>query len=131
MVQKLEQIRDVLIDAVMLGAAEVLAVRLGGGVAASYKDSTELVTTADRKSDAAILAAFRSRFPAIDPEISFHLEESGFTGTPGRKRAGADPIDGTNIFACGGTLYCVQAHYLEDGIPLAGVVFQPEIFLPL
>jgi 3'-phosphoadenosine 5'-phosphosulfate (PAPS) 3'-phosphatase len=25
----------------------------------------------------------------------------------------------------------VQAHFVEDGIPLVGVVFQPEVFLPL
>jgi 3'-phosphoadenosine 5'-phosphosulfate (PAPS) 3'-phosphatase len=130
-VHKLEEIKNVLFDAVMLGAAEILAVKSSGRITAGYKDATELVTAADRASDTAILAAFQSRFPAIDPEISFHLEESGFTGPPGRKRAGADPLDGTNHFACGGNLYCIQAHYVEDGVPLAGVVFQPEIYLPL
>src|SRR6185437_9445850 len=50
---------------------------------------------------------------------------------PGAKIAGADPLDGTNHFAAGGTLYSVMAHYVEDGVPQAGVVFQPEVFLPL
>jgi 3'-phosphoadenosine 5'-phosphosulfate (PAPS) 3'-phosphatase len=40
-------------------------------------------------------------------------------------------LDGTNHFAAGGTAYSVQAHYVENGVPLAGVVFQPEVYLPL
>jgi 3'-phosphoadenosine 5'-phosphosulfate (PAPS) 3'-phosphatase len=47
------------------------------------------------------------------------------------QRVGADPLDGTSHFASGGTFYSVQAHYMEDGVPMAGVVFQPEAFLPL
>jgi 3'-phosphoadenosine 5'-phosphosulfate (PAPS) 3'-phosphatase len=47
------------------------------------------------------------------------------------RRAGADPLDGTAHFSSGGSFYCVQAHFVEDGIPLCGVIFQPEVFLPL
>lgn len=127
----LKQIADVLVLAVLSGGREILAVRRVGAVEARYKDAKELVTTADQKSDAAILAVFQAHFPAIDPAISFHLEESGVTGTPGAKIAGADPLDGTNHFAVGGTSYSVMAHYVEDGVPMVGVVFQPEVFLPL
>ena len=128
---RLTQISDVLIEAVLAGGREILAVRAAGDVAAHYKDAKELVTMADRNADTAILSVFQSRLPAIDPEISFHLEESGVTGTPGAKIAGADPLDGTNHFAAGGASYSVMAHYVEDGLPLVGVVFQPEVFLPL
>jgi 3'(2'), 5'-bisphosphate nucleotidase len=124
-------ILSVLRDGVIRGAVEVLKTRREGAVVTDYKDAKELVTTADRRSDAAILHAFRARFPAIDPEIIFHLEESGFSAAPGSKIAGADPLDGTNAFATGGNLYSVQAHYVEDGIPRVGVVFQPEVYLPL
>jgi 3'-phosphoadenosine 5'-phosphosulfate (PAPS) 3'-phosphatase len=127
----LTEIADVLVAAVMSGGREILAARLAGGVEAHYKDAKELVTTADQKSDAAILAVFQSRLPAIDRSISFHLEESGETGLPGARIAGADPLDGTNHFAAGGTSYSVMAHYVEDGIPLVGIVFQPEVFMPL
>jgi 3'-phosphoadenosine 5'-phosphosulfate (PAPS) 3'-phosphatase len=130
-VADLNRIADVLVTAVLAGAREVIATRLAGTVEASYKDEKELVTTADQKSDAAILAVFQERLPAIDPEISFHLEESGVTGNRGAKIAGADPIDGTNHFAAGGTSYSVMAHYVEDGIPQIGVIFQPEVYLPL
>lgn len=127
----LDEVREILIDAVTRGAREVLRVKLGGALGAAYKDATELVTEADQRSDAAILAVFQDRFACLDPEIAFRLEESGDTGAIGRKIAGADPLDGTNHFACGGGLYSIQAHYMEDGVPLAGVVFQPEVYLPL
>lgn len=129
--RNLTEIADVLVDAVLAGGREILAARLAGDVEARYKDATELVTVADQRSDAAILGVFQSRFGVIDGEISFHLEESGVTGKPGRKVAGADPLDGTNHFAAGGIAYSVMAHYVEDGVPLVGVVFQPEVFLPL
>lgn len=128
---KLSEIADILIAAVLSGAREILTVRLAGKVEARYKDAKELVTTADQKSDDAILAVFQQRLPAIDAGISFHLEESGVTGIAGAKIAGADPLDGTNHFAAGGTSYSVMAHYVEEGIPQVGVVFQPEVFLPL
>jgi 3'-phosphoadenosine 5'-phosphosulfate (PAPS) 3'-phosphatase len=128
---KMTEIADVLVTAVLSGAREVLLVRLSGIVEARYKDAKELVTTADHRSDAAILDVLKQRLPAIDPEISFHLEESGVTGAPGSKIAGADPLDGTNHFAAGGTSYSVMAHFVEDGIGWVGVVFQPEVFLPL
>ncbi len=120
-----------LVTAVLSGAREIIAVRLSGKLQALYKDEKELVTTADQKSDAAILSIFQSRLTALDPAICFHLEESGVVGTPGAKIAGADPLDGTNHFAAGGASYSVMAHYVEDGIPLIGVIFQPEVYLPL
>ncbi len=127
----LNKISNALVDAVLAGGREILAARLAGDVEAHYKDAKELVTVADQRSDAAILAVFQERLGAIDREISFHLEESGVTGKPGAKIAGADPLDGTNHFAAGGIAYSVMAHYVEDGVPLVGVVFQPEVFLPL
>jgi 3'-phosphoadenosine 5'-phosphosulfate (PAPS) 3'-phosphatase len=128
---KMTEIANVLVTAVLAGARQVLSVRRVGAVGARYKDARELVTDADHASDAAILSVFKARLPEIDPEISFHLEESGVTGAPGSKIAGADPLDGTNHFAAGGTSYSVMAHFVEDGIGWVGVVFQPEVFLPL
>lgn len=127
----MRRIQDILIEAVLAGAREVLDVRAGGAIGERYKDATELVTEADQRSDAAILAVLSDRLGAVDPSISFELEESGVSGTPGARRVGADPLDGTSHFAAGGNLYSVQAHYIEDGVPLVGVVFQPEAYLPM
>jgi len=129
--RKLEQIRRVLTEAVIAGATEVLHVKTSGELTASYKDVTELVTAADHASDSAIRKILESRLPLIDPELTIVLEESGGAALPGRKEVGADPLDGTNPFACGSSSYSIQAHYLEDGSPEIGVLFQPELFLPL
>ncbi|MFN7933346.1 MAG: inositol monophosphatase family protein [Bryobacteraceae bacterium] len=124
----MDAILQILTDACMAGALEVLAVRQSGSVGAKYKDATELVTEADQRSDAAICRIFAQRLP---PTVSYTLEESGSSGPRGAQWVGADPLDGTNHFACGGNFYSIQAHYVEDGVPQAGVVFQPEIYLPL
>jgi 3'-phosphoadenosine 5'-phosphosulfate (PAPS) 3'-phosphatase len=127
----LNDVLDILIAGVTSGAVQVLSVRSSGDFTGQYKDSTELVTEADRRSDAAILGVFESRFRALDPGIGLRLEESGSTGPQGARWVGADPLDGTNHFAAGGVSYCIQAHYVEDGVPQVGVVFQPEVYLPL
>jgi 3'-phosphoadenosine 5'-phosphosulfate (PAPS) 3'-phosphatase len=128
---RLEQIRHVLTGAMIAGASEVLRVKTSGELTASYKDATELVTAADQASDTAIRKVLESSLPSIDAEITIVLEESGGAALPGDKEAGADPLDGTNPFACGSTSYSVQAHYMEEGSPQIGVLFQPELFLPV
>lgn len=127
----LDEMRSVLKRAVLAGAAAVLDVRCAGNLKTQLKSGRELVTEADQRSDSAILSVLLDRLPAIDASISFHLEESGVHGSGSAKRVGADPIDGTNHFACGGTMYAVQAHYVEHGVPLIGVLMQPEVYLPL
>jgi 3'-phosphoadenosine 5'-phosphosulfate (PAPS) 3'-phosphatase len=127
----LDQILNVLIDATVAGARAVVDVRRRGAVEARYKTGSELVTEADDRSDAAMLAILTPRLRAIDPAISVRLEESGSSGPQAHRHVGADPLDGTSHFAAGGSLYAVQAHFVEDGVPLVGVVFQPEVFLPL
>jgi 3'-phosphoadenosine 5'-phosphosulfate (PAPS) 3'-phosphatase len=126
-----EAIRESLIEAVIAGASEVIRTKLAGAVQANYKDSTELVTAADHASDAAMRKVLESRLRAIDPAITLMLEESGGAPVPGPKEVGGDPIDGTNPFACGASTYSIQAHYLEHDVPQIGVIFQPEVFLPL
>jgi Inositol monophosphatase family len=102
---RLDEICSALVEAVTAGAVEVLTVKLAGDLDVQFKDAKELVTAADKNSDAAILAVFHRRLTAIDPAISFQLEESGVIGTCEEKRAGADPIDGTTHFASGGHWY--------------------------
>ena len=127
----LDFVRDILIDATVAGARAVVDVRRRGAVTARYKTGAELVTDADEASDSAMLAVLRTRLGELDPSISLRLEESGSSGAQAHRHVGADPLDGTSHFAAGGTMYSVQAHYVEDGVPLVGVVFQPEVFLPL
>jgi 3'-phosphoadenosine 5'-phosphosulfate (PAPS) 3'-phosphatase len=127
----LDRILTVLTDAALAGATAVVGARRRGAVAARYKTAAELVTDADEASDAAMLAILRPKLADIDPSITIRLEESGLSGDQAHRHVGADPLDGTSHFAAGGNLYSVQAHYVEDGVPLVGVVLQPEVFLPV
>jgi fructose-1,6-bisphosphatase/inositol monophosphatase family enzyme len=128
----LARIRRVLSDAVVAGASEILDVRGGASNVRRYKANDELVTVADERSDAAMSAVLAERLPRVAPGVGWHLEESGRTHAEDAAAwVGGDPLDGTHPFASGGTQYCVQAHYLEAGVPLVGVIFQPEVHLPL
>lgn len=129
--QTIQRITDVLIEAVLAGGRAVVEARSTDNVETAYKDATELVTEADKRSDAAMVRVFASGLHKIDASISFRLEESGLSGAEGDQWVGADPLDGTNHFAAGGVFYSVQAHYVSEGVPIAGVVFQPEVYLPL
>src|SRR5262245_11670400 len=102
-------IRAILIDAVLAGARCVLDARRTGSVGTRYKTAAELVTDADEQADAAMRAILEARLHALDAGISLRLEESGSSGSPGRRHVGADPLDGTSHFAAGGNLYSVQA----------------------
>jgi 3'-phosphoadenosine 5'-phosphosulfate (PAPS) 3'-phosphatase len=126
-----DRVLTVLIDAVVSGARAVVDARLAGQVADRYKTAAELVTSADDASDRAMRDVLEPGLAAIDPSISLRLEESGSSRAQSRRHVGADPLDGTSHFAAGGTMYSVQAHFTEDGVPLAAAVFQPEVFLPL
>jgi 3'-phosphoadenosine 5'-phosphosulfate (PAPS) 3'-phosphatase len=128
----LARMRAILTEAVLAGAARILETRRDG-LAARYKDRGELVTLADERSDAAMVAVFERRLASLTPAVGWHLEESGARAAAGAGagRVGGDPLDGTYPFAAGGTLYCVQAHYIEAGVPLVGVIFQPEVYLPV
>ncbi len=106
----IQRISAVLIEAVLAGGLQVIEVRRAGPVTATYKDATELVTEADKRSDAAMLSIFASKLHRIHRSISFRLKESGLSGTESNHWVGADPLDGTNHFAAGGSSYFIQAH---------------------
>lgn len=83
----------------------------------------DLVTEADRASEARILAAIRKEFPG-DGIVA---EES----SPGEIRGGrvwiVDPLDGTVNFAHGVPLFSVSIALAVDGVPVAGCVHAPYL----
>jgi myo-inositol-1(or 4)-monophosphatase len=112
--------------------AESIARRAGEEVLRRYRVSgqgevevkglpRDLVTDADRASEALILEALRREFPG-DGIVA---EES----SPGERRAGrvwiVDPLDGTVNFAHGVPLFSVSVGFAVDGVPTAGCVHAP------
>src|SRR6202795_2974323 len=87
----------------------------------SYKGEVDLVTQADQRSEEAIVARLRSRFP----QHAIVAEEGGGQETDSRFRWFVDPLDGTTNFAHGYPCFAVSIGLEEAGELIAGVIFQP------
>jgi myo-inositol-1(or 4)-monophosphatase len=118
--------------------AEAIAREAGGllrdfyhrGVATEYKGDVDLVTEADRASEALIVARLRAAFP----EHGIYGEEGTRSGLESEFRWYVDPLDGTTNFAHGFPVFCVVLGCEqrrpglaadEDGEMVAGVIYDP------
>jgi myo-inositol-1(or 4)-monophosphatase len=86
-----------------------------------YKGDVDLVTIADRKSEALILERIRAAFPNHDV-----LGEEGTRIETGSDyRWYVDPLDGTTNFAHGYPVFCVSLAVEYKGERVAGVLYDP------
>jgi myo-inositol-1(or 4)-monophosphatase len=86
-----------------------------------YKGSADLVTIADRQSEALILARIRSDFPSHD----VMGEEGTRIETGSDYKWYVDPLDGTTNFAHGYPVFCVSLAVEFRGRRIAGVIYDP------
>ncbi len=100
------------------------------GVRAEYKGDVDIVTEADRASEALIV----SRLKKALPTHGVYGEEGARAGLDAEFRWYIDPLDGTTNFAHGFPAFCVvlgcerRATSLEpdaDGEMVAGVIYDP------
>jgi myo-inositol-1(or 4)-monophosphatase len=111
------------VDLAREAGALLLAMR-GSALDVHEKGSRgDLVTAADRASEALIAERLRRSFP-----------RSSLVGEEGTAYAGAaderwifDPLDGTTNYAHHYPLYCVSLAYEVRGEVAAGVIFAPEL----
>src|SRR5262249_15268108 len=92
-----------------------------------YKGEADLVTIADRSSE----ALSRERIRQHWPEHDILGEEQGLTSAGGDYRWYVDPLDGTTNFAHGFPVFCVSMALEHKGQRIAGIVYDPtrdEIF---
>jgi myo-inositol-1(or 4)-monophosphatase len=88
----------------------------------SYKgDEVDLVTQADKRSEAAIVARLKRYFP--DHGVVAE-EGSGYEGRSGYKWY-VDPLDGTTNFAHSYPCFCVSIALAERGELIAAAVYNP------
>lgn len=105
-------------------AGAILLDRFGGPLEVTKKSHrNDLVTDADRASEAHIVEAIRDAFPAS----AILIEESGVHAGTSDERWIVDPLDGTTNFAHGYPLFCVSIAYEVRGEVVAGVVYLPKI----
>lgn len=121
--EPLPGVRDAVLDA--MGAASAnFAEGFGRAQRAERKESqSSVVTETDMRSEAAILAALRARFP----DHSFLAEESGFTPGAGRWTWIIDPLDGTSNFTAGIPWFAVMLALVEAGQPVAAAISLPAM----
>jgi myo-inositol-1(or 4)-monophosphatase len=94
-----------------------------GKVPVLRKDRGEVVTPADRESDAAIRAGLLAAFP----DDAVYSEETPDDGArAGRDRVWiVDPLDGTGNYVAGGDEFVVSIGLSVRGAAVAGVVYNP------
>lgn len=86
-----------------------------------YKGDVDLVTVADRESEALILARIRGQFPSHD----MMGEEGTRIETGSEYKWYVDPLDGTTNFAHGYPVFCVSLAVVRRRQRIAGVIFDP------
>jgi myo-inositol-1(or 4)-monophosphatase len=86
-----------------------------------YKGEADLVTIADRKSEALIRERIRAQWPGHD----VMGEEEGLRDTGSEYRWYVDPLDGTTNFAHGFPVFCVSMGLQYKNEMIAGVCFDP------
>lgn len=87
----------------------------------SYKRPRDLVTEADRRSEALITERLTLHFP----DHAIVAEEGGGRKTSSDYCWYVDPLDGTTNFAHGFPVFCVSLGLAYKDVPVAGVVYDP------
>jgi myo-inositol-1(or 4)-monophosphatase len=116
------------IETVALRAGALLKERLDEIHTIQYKGAINLVTEADRLSEALIVEQIRHVFPGHDilaAESPETAQGSGF-------RWIIDPLDGTTNYAHGYPVFCVSVALEVEGVIRLGAVYNPmlaELFI--
>jgi len=109
------------IKAIAREAGTLLMQHFDRHIEVEYKGDADLVTIADRKSEALIRDRIRSQFPGHD----VLGEEQGLSDTGSEFRWYVDPLDGTTNFAHGYPVFCVSIALQHKNEMIAGVCYDP------
>jgi len=105
-------------------AAEVLVAFHGKLTSVEYKGAIDLVTEADRQSEALVVHALAAAFPT-DRVIG---EEGAAVGAEGAPWCWyVDPLDGTTNYVSGLPHFAVSIGAMWQGVPVLGVILAPGL----
>ncbi len=113
------------VSSVARRSGALLLERYGGPQAFVEKRERDVVTDADRASEAAVVAAVREHFPSA----VILGEEGGVYEASGNERFIVDPLDGTTNYAHGYPMFCVSLAYERDGVMEAASIDAPFLGL--
>jgi myo-inositol-1(or 4)-monophosphatase len=105
----------------VLRAGAIQRARYGQDIEIEHKGTIDLVTEVDRACEVAVLEVLRAHFPAHD----IVTEESVLERSGSRFLWFVDPLDGTTNFAHGYPFFCCSVGLAQDGVPVAGAVYDP------
>lgn len=105
-----------------LDAGTLLAGRFHRRHQIEYKGTIDLVTEADKMSEALIVDRIRKQFP----DHGIVTEESPVQNANAALRWIVDPLDGTTNYAHGFPVYCVSIAVEQEGEIIVGVVYDPS-----
>lgn len=110
-------------SAIAREAGALLMQHFHQGLKIEYKGDADLVTAADRASEALIRERIKQQFPLHD----VLGEEQGLTDQGGDYRWYVDPLDGTTNFAHGYPVFCVSMAVEERATKsrVAAVIYDP------
>jgi myo-inositol-1(or 4)-monophosphatase len=111
------------ITALARDAGTLLRERLDDPREVTEKRPRDLVTDADRASEAFIVRRIRAAFP----EAAILGEESGAHAGSGDERFIVDPLDGTTNYAHRYPMFCVSIAYERAGHVDAGAIYAPAL----
>jgi myo-inositol-1(or 4)-monophosphatase len=102
-------------------AGKVLREEMDRPPTIAYKGDFDLVTQADRRSEALIVGRLQECFP----DHAVAAEEGTGKDTASEYRWHVDPLDGTTNFAHGYPCFCVSMALARKGELLVGVIYNP------
>jgi myo-inositol-1(or 4)-monophosphatase len=109
------------IESISREAGSLLMEHFSRHVKIEYKGDVDLVTVADRQSEALIIDRIRQHFPTHD----VMGEEGTRIETGSDYKWYVDPLDGTTNFAHGYPVFCVSLAVDYRGERIAGVIYDP------
>jgi 3'(2'),5'-bisphosphate nucleotidase len=113
-----------IVDAALAAGAEIEAV-YSAGCATEVKSDGSPVTEADRRAEAIILGRLAAAFPDA-PVLAEEEASAGRIPNVGHRFFLVDPLDGTRGFVERNGEFTVNIALVEDGAPVAGVVYAPD-----
>jgi len=117
-----DRLTKVMRDLALRAGAEIMQVYADPDFEVRAKGDASPVTEADERADALISAGLRAAFP----DVALVTEEQAAThGQNIRTFLIVDPLDGTKEFIQRRGDFTVNIAYVQDGVPLRGIVYAP------
>ncbi|HEX6374495.1 MAG TPA: 3'(2'),5'-bisphosphate nucleotidase CysQ [Allosphingosinicella sp.] len=114
----------ILVDTALAAGAEIERI-YAEGCEAEEKEDGSPVTIADRHAEAIILGRLAAAFPDI-PVLAEEEAAAGRIPSLGTRFFCVDPLDGTRGFVQRTGEFTVNIGLIEDGAPVAGVIYAPD-----